>query len=276
MTLYDYLKPVPENLQIHESNDFKYIDSCQPSQLPPVVFLHGLLGNIDCWYDTASAVANEGYRAIIPFIPIDKMPRGHANIDGIANYVESLFQHMNLHQIVLIGNSLGGQIAVRYTSKNLNSIIALVLSGSSGIYETDVGKTSFRRNDREFIRKKAEMTFYDPKMVNDDLVERIFNISTNRSRAIRFIWAARSSMNDLIIDELKDLNIPASIIWGLDDQITPSMVAHQFHEHLPNSELHFIKECGHAPMMEYPELFNELLIDFLNCTLKNTPAEVEA
>jgi len=275
MKIYDYNKSIPENLRLHEEEDFKYIDSCKNSELPPIIFLHGLLGYTDCWYDAASAASVSGYRAIIPSIPIDSMPLKDTNIQGIVNFLSSFLDYMNLDQIVLVGNSLGGQIAVRYASLNLDSIAGLLLSGSSGIYEMELGKTAFRRKDRDYIRAKAEMTFYNPKMVNDDLIDRIFSISTDRSRAIRYIRASKNSMNDLIVDELQNLEMPALLIWGIEDQITPADVALEFHKLLPNAKLQFIKQCGHAPMMEYPEVFNKLMVNYLDCTLKDSLTLVE-
>lgn len=195
------------------------------------------------------------------------MPRGQANLQGIVDYVRSFTTFLNLDQKVLIGNSLGGQIAVKYTASYTESIIGMLLSGSSGIYETEVGKTTFRRNDPEYIRSKAEKTFYDPAMVTDELVERIRDLATNRFRALRIVWIARSSMQDLIIDELAKIDIPTQLIWGINDQITPPDVAHTFHELLPNAELQFILKCGHAPMMEHPEVFNQIMLDFLDCSI---------
>jgi len=54
------------------------------------------------------------------------------------------------------------------------------------------------------------------------------------------------------------------LIWGSNDIITPPFVAERFHALIPNSELHFIKECGHAPMMEKPNEFNKIFDSFLS------------
>jgi len=53
------------------------------------------------------------------------------------------------------------------------------------------------------------------------------------------------------------------LIWGNNDTITPPFVGEEFHKLMPNSELHFIDKCGHAPMMEVPETFNQILAVFL-------------
>jgi pimeloyl-ACP methyl ester carboxylesterase len=53
------------------------------------------------------------------------------------------------------------------------------------------------------------------------------------------------------------------LIWGKNDTVTPPFVAEEFHKLIPNSQLHFIDKCGHAPMMEVPGEFNDLLFTFL-------------
>ena len=263
-------KRLPSNLQVYESGGFEYIDSGKSQKSPPILFLHGLLGNPEGWFSAASALASNGYRTIVPYIPIDEMPREQANLQGIVHYLREFTEFLHLGQMILIGNSLGGHIAVRYTTLYPKHVIGLLLSGSSGIYETEVGKTTFRRHDREYIRAKAEKTFYDPAMVTENLVERIYNVATDRFRALRIVWIARNAMHDLVVDELGSIDVPTLLIWGTEDQITPPDVAYTFEKLLPNAELRFIDECGHAPMMEYPDRFNELAVEFLDCTFKKT------
>ena len=259
---------LPSNLRVHESGGFEYIDSGESQHCPPILFLHGLLGNPEGWFSAASALVSSSYRAIVPYLPIDEMPREQTNLRGIVQYLREFTEFLNLDRMILIGNSLGGHIAVRYTTLYPKPVTGLLLSGSSGIYETEVGKTTFRRHDREYIRTKAEKTFYDPAMVTENLVERIYNVATNRFRALRIVWIARNSMHDLIVDELSSIDVPTLLIWGTEDQITPPDVAYTFEKLLPNAELRFIEKCGHAPMMEYPDMFNELMVEFLDCTFK--------
>ncbi len=265
---------LPSNLKIYESGEFKYVDSGGDPKYPTFLLLHGLLGDPDGWFDAASALASNGYRAIAPYLSIDKMPRDEAHVQGISDYVRSFTTFMNLDRMVLMGSSLGGQIAIRYTSEYPENVVGLLLSGSAGIYETEIGKTTFRRHDRDYIRKKAAKTFYDPAMVTDELVERIYDLATNRFRALRFVWVARSSMHDLVIDDLKKINVPSLLIWGTEDQITPPDVAYSFKDMLPGSELRFIEKCGHAPMMEHPDTFNKLMLDFVDCMVGKETAPV--
>ena len=71
---------------------------------------------------------------------------------------------------------------------------------------------------------------------------------------------------------MKEIKVPTLLIWGNNDTITPPFVAKEFNKLIPNSELHFIDLCGHAPMMERPDEFNEILNGFL--TKQNRPVPV--
>ena len=66
--------------------------------------------------------------------------------------------------------------------------------------------------------------------------------------------------------DITRIQVPTLLIWGLNDTITPPYVAHEFNRLIRGSDLHFIDECGHAPMMEHPEAFNVVLKKFLKQT----------
>ena len=111
--------------------------------------------------------------------------------------------------------------------------------------------------------KKTEVTFYDPKMATKELVDEVFSITNNRIRVIKIIALAKSAIRNNLNDELNNIKQPTLLIWGNNDTITPPFVAREFQRLIPNSELHFIDRCGHAPMMEVPQEFNTILHKFL-------------
>jgi len=74
---------------------------------------------------------------------------------------------------------------------------------------------------------------------------------------------AKSAIRHNMSKEVHKIHIPVLLAWGRNDKITPPEVAEEFHKLLPDSELHWIDKCGHAPMMERPEEFNEILAGFL-------------
>ncbi|MEJ0104745.1 MAG: alpha/beta hydrolase [Bacteroidota bacterium] len=107
------------------------------------------------------------------------------------------------------------------------------------------------------------MTFYDPKVATKELVDEVYGIVNNRIKAIKIIALAKSAIRNNVGEELNQIKQPTLLIWGNNDSITPPFVAKEFNKLIPNSELHFIDKCGHAPMMEVPDEFNSILLKFL-------------
>ena len=142
-------------------------------------------------------------------------------------------------------------------------IRSLTLTGSSGLFENGMGDTYPKRGDYEYIKKKTEITFYDPATATKELVDEVFEITRNRLKVIKIIALAKSAIRNNLGEELNNIKQPTLLIWGANDTITPPFVAREFNSLLPNSELHFIDKCGHAPMMEVPEEFNTILHKFL-------------
>jgi pimeloyl-ACP methyl ester carboxylesterase len=127
-----------------------------------------------------------------------------------------------------------------------------------------MGDTYPKRGDKEYIRNKTAITFYDPAMATDELVNEVFEITNNRLKVIKIIALAKSAIRNNLGEELSEIKQPTCLIWGNNDTITPPFVGNEFNRLIPNSELHFIDHCGHAPMMEVPEEFNKILATFLS------------
>jgi pimeloyl-ACP methyl ester carboxylesterase len=147
--------------------------------------------------------------------------------------------------------------------KHPDKIKTLTLTGSSGLFENGMGDSYPKRGDREYIRKKSQLTFYDPAMATEELVNEVFEITNNRIKVIKIIALAKSAIRNNLGEELSHIKQPTCLIWGNNDTITPPFVAKEFQKLIPNSELHFIDKCGHAPMMEVPDQFNRILGEFL-------------
>jgi pimeloyl-ACP methyl ester carboxylesterase len=106
-------------------------------------------------------------------------------------------------------------------------------------------------------------TFYDPKVASKELVDEVFETTRSIPKCMRIVAIAKSAQRNSLALELPNIKVPTLLVWGLNDTITPPMVAHDFNRLIPHSELKFIDKCCHAPMMEHPEKFNELVEDFL-------------
>lgn len=230
-----------------------------------LLVLHGLFGALSNFKDVLDEFSAD-YKVVIPIMPIYDLPLLKTNVKELANYIEKFVEFKGYSDVTLLGNSLGGHVSLVYTVANSENVKALVLTGSSGLYENAFGGSFPRREDKVYIRKKVETTFYDPANATDDLVEEVFGIINDRNKLIRVLAIAKSAIRHNMRDELEGITIPTCLIWGKNDGVTPPEVAEEFHELLPNSELHWIDKCGHAPMMEHPAEFNSILKPWLQKT----------
>jgi len=238
---------------------FTYIEEGEGETL---MLLHGLFGALSNFKDLIEYFKKD-YKVVVPMLPLFELDIFHTTVSGLAKHVQKFIEVKNYSNIHLLGNSLGGHVALVYVLKNTNKIKSLTLTGSSGLFENGMGDTYPKRGDKDYIRKKTEVTFYDPAMATDELVEEVFQITTSRLKVIKVLALAKSAIRSNLGEELSQIKLPTLLIWGNNDIITPPFVGTEFHKLIPNSELHFIDKCGHAPMMEVPEEFNLILGNFL-------------
>jgi 2-hydroxy-6-oxonona-2,4-dienedioate hydrolase len=245
--------------EIRQSGKFKYVQEGQGDHL---VLLHGLFGALSNFKDLVDYF-KERFTVYIPMLPLYDLTSLDTSVSGLAKHVAKFIEYKNLTHVHLLGNSLGGHIALVYALKHLDRVKTITLTGSSGLFENGMGETYPKRGDKDYIRKKVELTFYDPKSASEELVDEVYNIVNNRLKAIKIIYLAKSAIRHHLGEELQNINKPVCLIWGRNDTITPPMVAEEFKKLLPMSELHWIDNCGHAPMMEVPVAFNQVLNEFL-------------
>lgn len=247
------------DFEIKKENGFEFVEE---GRGPVLLLLHGLFGALSNWREVLNYYS-ANYRVVIPLMPVYDLPLKKTNVGGLTDFIHDFICYKDYQDVTLLGNSLGGHVALTYTIEHPSRIRAMVLTGSSGLYENSLGGSFPRRNNYEFIKSKVEYTFYSPETATKDLVDEVYEIVNNRSKGMRIIAMAKSSIRHNLKKEIKTIQIPVCLIWGYDDKITPPYVAEEFNKLLPNSELNFIKECGHAPMMEKPQAFNKVLEPFL-------------
>ncbi|BAU53121.1 alpha/beta fold hydrolase [Mucilaginibacter gotjawali] len=244
---------------LKEENGFSYIDEGEGEVL---LLLHGLMGALSNWDRVIEEFRSE-YRVIIPILPIYDLPLLTTGVKTLAKFVHKFVKYKKLKDVTLLGNSLGGHVALIYVLAHPEVVKALVLTGSSGLYENAFGGTFPRRGSYDFVKEKVEFTFYDPEVASKELVDDVFRIINDRHSVIRILAMAKSAIRHNMKNDLHKITIPVSLIWGKNDKITPPEVAVEFSQELPDAELHWIDKCGHAPMMERPDEFNTLLKGFL-------------
>ncbi|MGZ5247838.1 MAG: alpha/beta fold hydrolase [Flavitalea sp.] len=256
------------NYEIKHVDKFKFIEVGQGE---PLILLHGLFGALSNFQDLIEYFRQHN-KVVVPMLPLFELDLLHSTVGGLEKYVHKFLEHFDYKNVHLLGNSLGGHVALLYVLKHPQRIKSLILTGSSGLFENGMGDSYPKRGDYEFIKKKTEITFYDPQIATKELVDEVYEIVNSRIKAIKIISLAKSAIRNNLGEELNQIQQPTCLIWGNNDTITPPFVGREFHKLIPNSELYFVDKCGHAPMMEVPHEFNRILHKFL--TKLNEPAAV--
>jgi 2-hydroxy-6-oxonona-2,4-dienedioate hydrolase len=245
--------------EVKQDGKYKFIEVGEGE---PLILLHGLFGALSN-FEGILGYFRQYNKVIVPLLPLFDLDLLHSTVGGLENYVRKFIEHRGYTGIHLLGNSLGGHVALLHVLKHPERIKSIILTGSSGLFENGMGDTYPKRGDYEYIRKKTELTFYDPKSATKELVDEVYGIVNERLKIIKIISLAKSAIRNNLGDELNQIKQPTLLIWGNNDTITPPFVGHEFQKLIPNSELYFIDKCGHAPMMEVPDEFNRILHLFL-------------
>ncbi len=239
---------------------FSYLESGEGR---PIIILHGLMGNLSNFDGVFDHFSRKGYQVLMPELPIYSMPLLKTNVKNLAKFIREFTQFKGLEDYILLGNSLGGHIALYYAKHYPKSVTGIVLTGSSGLYENSMGESYPKRGDYEYVKKKAQDVFYDPTIATKEIIDDVYESINDRNKLIRTLAIAKSAIRHNMSNDLPNMTMPAGLIWGKNDTVTPPEVAEEFHKLLPNSSLYWIEECGHAPMMEHPDMFNQYLDDWL-------------
>lgn len=245
--------------EIKKENGFEYLEKGEGH---PIIILHGLFGALSNFTDLINTFENR-FRLIVPIMPLYSMPLLNTGVPSLTNHIHDFVKYKGLNNFTILGNSLGGHVALIYTLKHPDLVHSLILTGSSGLYENAFGGSFPRREDKNYLRQKIAVTFYDPKMVTDELVDEVAEIVKDREKLIRVLALAKSAIRNNLAKELPKIKQPVCLIWGKNDNITPPHVAEEFHKLLPDSDLYWIDKCGHAPMMEHPEEFNKIMGEWM-------------
>ena len=254
--------------EIKQVEKFKFVEEGDGE---PLVLLHGLFGALSNFRDLIEYFRHHN-KVVVPLLPLFDLDLLHTTVGGLEKFVYKFIEHRDYKNVHLLGNSLGGHVALLHVLKHPARIKSVILTGSSGLFENGMGDSYPKRGDYEYIKKKTELTFYDPKIVTKELVDEVYGIVNNRIKAIKVISLAKSAIRNNLGEELNQIEQPTLLIWGNNDTITPPFVGREFQRLIPHSELHFVDKSGHAPMMEVPEEFNRILHKFL--TKLNEPAAV--
>lgn len=226
-----------------------------------MILLHGLFGGLSNWTEV-KAYFGVQYDIHIPQLPIYDQHQLD-NLEYLVTFLEQFVNDRKLEKVILVGNSLGGHIAILYAHLNPEKVDKMILTGSSGLYENTMIGGYPKRESYSYIYERVANVFYDESMATKELVNEVLSITKNRQQCLRVVQMAKTTQRNYVRDILPEIKLPVLLIWGEDDKITPAHVAMEFSTGFPQARLHLIPKCGHAPMMERSAIFNQLLDNFL-------------
>lgn len=250
-------------IMIFKTNKEKKYNFIQEGSGPPLLLLHGLMGSLSNFSKMVTFFSSRGYKVYVPELPIYDLPVLNTNLNAIAKFVASFVEDNVKEPVTVVGNSMGGHVGLILTLARPDLVKNLVLTGSSGLYERTFGDSFPRKSDRSYIKKKTQEVFYDPKVATEELVDEVFSVVNDRMKGIKTVMLARSAIKHNMLEDLPKITCPTCLIWGKQDNVTPPEVATDMHKYIQNSDLFWIDHCGHAAMMEKPDEFNNILLEWL-------------
>lgn len=250
---------------------------------PPLLLFHGLGASVITWRDNFDALA-ERFKVYAIDLP------GHGDTDKpdysydpyeMIDYIASLVKTLELERPAMIGNSIGGGVALMLALRQPDLVSSLVLVDSAALgreisvyirlaslplvgsilESSKVGGTKFMLHN----------VFHNQSFATQDLAQELYRsrqMPGAKEAVVRVLrqtvnlWGVRSRF--VFVDELKNLKMPLMVVWGAQDQILPVSHAYRAVEVAPDTRLEVFDECGHWPHMEKSKDFNSLVLDFLS------------
>ena len=244
---------------LKEGGKFRWLEKGEGK---PIILLHGLMGGVENFGDMVTHISKT-HKVYGLDLKLFEGSILKVSVKRLSDYLYKFMNQLELKSAVLIGNSMGGHIALIFAKEHPEMVDGMILTGSSGLFENSLGSSFPRRGDKDYIRTKAEEVFYDPKVATDELVDRVFAIANNRIATLKLLRYAKSAIRHNMANDIPNLEHQTCLIWGAEDKVTPPHVAEEFHKLLPNSELNWIPKCGHAAMWEHPKPFSEIVLKWL-------------
>ncbi|YAF97461.1 MAG: alpha/beta fold hydrolase [Nodularia sp. CChRGM 3473] len=283
------LKTVVEERQIDVGGlNIHYLTA--GSNNPPLVLLHGIGESAVDWSWVLPALANRNRVLALDFPGCgdSAKPQREYSVEFLTQFLADFLNTLEVQRAVLVGNSLGALIALRFALANLEQVAALILVDSMGFGQSvnpvlssltlplygelaiAWSKTPLGAQQRAWSR--AALLFAHPAQVPAAWLaeqQRIgllpgfleANLSILRSQLYVF------GQQHVVLESLPQLNMPTLVVWGVNDLVLPNNQAQDAVKRLQQGHLSLIPSCGHLPQVEHPELFTDALNQFLACHL---------
>ena len=272
----------PETSQYHEVTPQRLIHYTDHAPLGAsngtAIFIHGSGPGASGWSNfkhNVSAFQEAGYRCIVydqwGYGKTSKPQDVDHTLDFFVDGLVSLMDSADVANAVLVGNSLGGAVALGLALRHPERIEKLILMAPGGIESREdyfsmpgiqamvkypMGSPEFTK---EVLAQLLTQLVYDPVNVDEELVdERWATLETQNAHVL-----ATMQIPDLS-DQLASIDINTLVFWGTEDRFCPASGTWKILQMKGNVQAELVNYCGHWVMSEYPELFNERCLSFLS------------
>ncbi|MCP1618068.1 4,5:9,10-diseco-3-hydroxy-5,9,17-trioxoandrosta-1(10),2-diene-4-oate hydrolase [Pseudomonas sp. SLBN-26] len=259
---------LPDGLRLH------YLDVGKGE---PVVFIHGSgpgASGHSNFKQNYPVFAEAGYRVIVPDLPgygASDKPETVYSLDFFVAALRGLLDALDIQRCVLVGNSLGGAIAIQLALDEPRRVSRLVLMAPGGLMEKEqyylqmegiqkmgAAFANGELNDAAGMRRLLGLQLFDPALISDETVEERVAVVQQQPRCVLSTMQVPN-----LTERLAELACPILGFWGMNDRFCPVSGAQTMMERCRAIRFVLLSECGHWVMVEHRALFNRTCLDFL-------------
>ncbi len=239
-----------------------------------VVCVHGSGSRADRWRPQLPLLERSGHHVYAFDLPGHGLADKPVDLDygapAFADLLEELLERHVATPAVLLGTSLGGQVAALVAGRRPDLVRGLVLVGAVGIVArgddrpatspvTDPGPAG--------IRRKLELLVHDRSLITDEWVAEELRVNSSPGAVAALAAVAEYSAvrqdHDLAAEALVAAGVPTLLVWGAEDRWVPPRLGEAAQRALGGVDLRLVAEAGHAPYFERPEAFFSAVEPFL-------------
>ena len=218
---------------------------------PPLIFIHGLAGSFSWWQRNIDASCKHFQTYCVDLVGFGGSRRlGRFDLERSIPLLLAWMDERGIARASVVGHSMGGLIAARLAAEAPDYVDKLVLVDAAflgfdpGVIKQGIGLVgALRQVPHDFL----------PLLMRDSMRAHPFSLVTATQQLLRSDWRPL----------LAAIEVPTLIIWGERDRVTPLKIGEAIHQAIPGSQLVVIKEAGHNPMWDHPDVFNQKLLEFL-------------